>query len=114
MRKAFTVIEVIVVLAILAVIGAIFLFSAKAGCRPSEEQRSNAEDQMRTHMSKLGYEIQGVSCMNADSDGDGYVSCTATYKNGQNLGQLEAECASIVGWGKSGCRPVKAIYRQNY
>ena len=55
----------------------------------------------RGFLGSLGYRVIGVSCMDADSDGDGYVSCTARVE-GQSA-PVAIECASAYSW-KSGCR----------
>lgn len=50
---------------------------------------------------QLGYKVQGVTCMDMDSDGDGYVSCTVALEGG--AAPIAVECASAYSI-KSGCR----------
>lgn len=91
-----------IVVAIIA-IAATCAFSC-GGCG----QKANAEQEMRDYMTSLGYTVKAVNCVNRDSDGDGYVSCTGTYedKNG-NIHQISSECASTFSFGNSGCRAPK-------
>lgn len=106
MRKAYTLIEVIVVVLVIV----IFLALVVGGVRGCAGRRGAAEDSMREYVSKLypGREIIGVACTNIDSDGDGYISCTATIDtdNGPNVveRQINAQCATGFLSLNSGCK----------
>ena len=106
MRKAFTLIELLVVVAIVAIVIAL-VFGAVRGCAG---RGAAAEDSMREYVGKLypGREIIGVACTNVDSDGDGYISCTATIDtdNGPNVveRQINAQCATGFLSFNSGCK----------
>lgn len=69
---------------------------ATLNCQP--KQRS--EDHARQWAKELGVEVQGVSCVNQDSDGDGYVSCTVKRGNGE---LMAIECNPSMGL-EGGCR----------
>lgn len=105
MRKAFTLIELIVVVAIVLVL-VLLVVGGVRGCTG----RGAAEDSMREYVGKLypGREIIGVACTNIDSDGDGYISCTATIDtdNGPNIveRQINAQCATGFLSFNSGCK----------
>lgn len=68
------------------------------------QDTSSLESSGRGFLSSLGYKVVGVSCMNMDSDGDGYVSCTARVEGQQQ--PVAIECASAYSF-KSGCRMQK-------
>jgi len=51
-----------------------------------------------------------ILCVQRDTDYNGYVSCTATYNDKQNVLQtVTAECA--VTLNNDGCRPLEPEYR---
>ena len=55
--------------------------------------------------------MKGVSCMNYDSDSDGYVSCAV------NIGMqepMQIECASTYSILSRGCRMVKVSVKGLY
>lgn len=84
----------------------IVLFTAimLVGCVP---QRDNAEAEARAYASNMNMKLHGVSCVDYDTDGDGYVSCTLNVDEGNGQSRTEAiECATMFSWN-SGCRAVK-------
>ena len=75
-------------------------------------RQSAAEAAMRSHMQKLYPEAKGItaSCANVDTDGDGYIRCSATYLDAagnRTAVPVEAECA-VGGWFSKnrGCVPL--------
>lgn len=59
-----------------------------------------------------GQEVVNVECQNADSDDNGYVSCTASVKDSKGDIKLHPlECAATwfyeVRWTMTGCRTPK-------
>lgn len=106
MRKAFTLIELIVVVAIVAILIALVV----GGVRGCAGRGAVAEDSMREYVGKLypGREIIGVACTNIDSDGDGYISCTATIDTDSGPSvverQINAQCATGFLSFNSGCK----------
>lgn len=115
MRKAFTLIELVVVVVIVFIVIALIV----GGVRGCTGRGAAAEDSMREYIGKLypGREIIGVACTNVDSDGDGYISCTATVDtdNGPNVveRQINAQCATgFLSWN-SGCKAaIPQVYPQ--
>jgi preprotein translocase subunit YajC len=107
-RVALTTIELIALVGIVVII-IIFVISIMSRLQSGK----NAEEDMRNYVSNLypGREIIGVSCVKVDSDGDGYVSCTATVDldNGPNVQEkmVAAECAGGFANFNEGCRPMK-------
>lgn len=65
--------------------------------------KSTAEDEAREYAQELNLELEAVSCVKQDTDGDGYVSCTLKLKDGQTLPR---ECAGAYNLN-SGCREQK-------
>ena len=62
------------------------------------------QTQAKEFATSMGYDVKGLSCMNTDSNNDGYVSCAV------NVGMqepLQIECASMYSIIRSGCRLVK-------
>ena len=80
----------------------IFLLSSLLfGCL---EDSAKLQNQAKEFTKSMGYDFKGTSCMNTDSDNDGYVSCAV------NVGMqepLQIECASLYSIVRSGCRLVK-------
>ncbi|MBI2483055.1 hypothetical protein HYV74_02635 [Candidatus Uhrbacteria bacterium] len=72
--------------------------------------RSAAERGMHRHIESVftDHKFLGGACMNVDSDGDGYVSCTARTANKQGIEQTHAlECAGAMTL-QNGCRSQRA------
>lgn len=75
------------------------------------ENPSNLETQAKEFGVSMGYDVKGVSCMNYDSDNDGYVSCAV------NIGTqepLQIECSSMYSIFRRGCRLVKINMLRRY
>ena len=68
-----------------------------------------AEGEARGWASELGLEIKNVSCVEKDTDGDGYVSCTIVMADGVTTKNVE--CAGARSTSNlirnSGCRDPK-------
>lgn len=104
-RNGFTLIELLIVIVILGIFlgicGAIFV-----NCN-SLVGSGKAEDFARQHVAALypTHEVVGLSCVTQDSDGDGYVSCTVTIREGEGAVEaLALECSRFTFGGRSGCR----------
>ena len=98
--------EGIIVLAILAVVIAVC-----TGLRSGPEVRAQATDAATAYAAGMGYADPHVQCVEMDSDGDGYVSCTVafTQPNG-TIGKDAIECVGGFGVAaalNSGCRTPK-------
>lgn len=73
------------------------------GCACPSSKTADTEDDARTFARNTGDEITGVSCVDRDTDGDGYVSCTV-FRRGKD--PLAIECAR--GWTMNrGCKLAK-------
>jgi prepilin-type N-terminal cleavage/methylation domain-containing protein len=106
--RGFTLVELLIVVAVIGVVCFGFL-----GMCTVQSASSRAED-AKSFATGLGYDIRGASCMNRDSDGDGYVSCTVSVadKNG-NLSMVPVECASSFSCS-SGCRMQKMVIPNSF
>lgn len=79
----------------------LFLSFLLFGCL---EDPVKLQNQAKEFTKSMGYDFKGASCINTDSDSDGYVSCAV------NIGMqepLQIECASLYSVIRSGCRLVK-------
>ena len=74
------------------------------------ENVSSLEQEAKAYAQKLGYNVMGASCMNYDSDSDGYVSCTVSL---QDLREpIGVECSSRYKILQSGCKLQKMAARK--
>lgn len=80
-------------------ISALEMMLGLAGCY---ENSGKLENTAREFVQKLGNEPIGASCMNRDSDHDGYVSCTVSIKG--STVPLSVECASQWALLTQGCK----------
>ena len=104
----FTLIELIIVIAIIGILAAVVLPLFTSG----QNVKATAERSMKEHVQGL-YPSEDVraQCASRDTDGDGYVRCTATYalSSGERK-EITAECATgVFSFGNSGCVPIKAV-----
>lgn len=83
-----------------------------AGCgRLTSGQMSQAEAEARSYAGANypDHEIVNVDCKGLDSDGDGYVRCNLSVRNGTNTQTPNIECAygKMMSWAE-GCQQPKA------
>ena len=98
--------------AVIAVLVLILFSLLIGGMGVGCSRQSAAEAAMRSHLQKLYPEAKGItaSCSNVDTDGDGYIRCSATYLDAagtRSATPIEAECA-VGGWfaRNRGCVPL--------
>jgi prepilin-type N-terminal cleavage/methylation domain-containing protein len=106
--RAFTLIELMIVMAIGGVVlliigGGIYKFAFNS--------HDTAESEAAKWAKKMNYDVQGVDCVDLDSDGDGYVSCTIALKGNPN--PVAIECARSMSLN-NGCRLQKPAIRRGY
>lgn len=84
--KGFSVVELMIVVAIIGILFIIVGSGAVAigaGCVSPSEVEGSAERNAKEFASKMGIKYEGLSCSGADSDHDGYTSCTFNLGDGK-------------------------------
>lgn len=107
-NRGFTIIELLIVVAVVAVVGVLVMSVAGAGC--SMGSADHAEAAAQAHAGKLGWKVKGIACAGTDTDGDGYISCTVGLGNGDER-NLECESGGSLSRA-SGCKQAPLI-KQN-
>jgi hypothetical protein len=63
----------------------------------------------RRYEKDLGFDVQGVSCTQVDTDNDGYVTCSVSIRGGDALKIQSIQCAASdsdgCGRRAEGCKP---------
>lgn len=80
--------------------GAIVAMALVIGACGLGEAKVSAEKFAEQHFQD---DVQSVTCMTRDSDGDGYVSCTVFLKSTPTQ-PMAIECATGIMSCNSGCR----------
>jgi prepilin-type N-terminal cleavage/methylation domain-containing protein len=105
MRKGFTLIELMIVIAILAILGTVVVTSLRGCGRGSKEDAMASAQQ---YVGEMGWEYVAGTCAGNDSDGDGYISCDLRVresKGAEYVVEKHLECASgSVTSTTSGCK----------
>lgn len=100
-RRGLNLIEVMILIAVVGGLS-ILVIAGMGSClgKGSEDVEGTAQE----YAQKMGIKVTGVSCMNNDSDGDGYVSCSlSTKKADGGVEIIPIECAARWSFG-TGCK----------
>jgi prepilin-type N-terminal cleavage/methylation domain-containing protein len=117
MNKGFTLVELLIVVAVVGILSLVGL-TLVGGLVGSNVDGDAAATNMTQYVQDLYPEYTSIraSCTNADTDGDGYVRCTATALDSKGVRittPLTAECTGNIStnaWGvfvNEGCAPIK-------
>jgi prepilin-type N-terminal cleavage/methylation domain-containing protein len=101
MKNGFTLVEVFIAVTVLVVVGAFLLRVTGAGGGESVEKEASAFAKNISPDAK-------VTCVDIDSDGDGYVSCTVFPPEGKP--PVAIECASSYS-PNNGCRIAQPVIK---
>lgn len=97
-QPGFTLIELLIcIVVILLCIAGTATFISGRGSSES------AEAYALEHAEKLGWSTSGIACAGADSDRDGYISCTVALEDG-SVKELECGSGSIFAFRIKGCK----------
>lgn len=102
-QRGATIAELLILTVIITIISLIVLGTCARAVKSDDGQ---AETAARAFGRTLGLDVRGASCVDYDSDGDGYVSCTLSVREGETTRVLAVECARAVTWA-TGCRMQK-------
>lgn len=99
--RGFTLVELIITVAMVMVM----VIGAGMGITKCASSQSTAEEEARVYAQKMGMKIKGVSCMNRDTDSDGYVSCTLNVVDKDDREtSIPIECAARWTYNNEGCK----------
>jgi len=103
--RGLTVIELMIMVAIGAIIAVIIAFFLRGGIGGATGiDHEAAVKEARQFANDNSMADANVSCVNTDSDGDGYVSCTLSLKRADGSVQFTPiECAAKLNLN-SGCK----------
>jgi hypothetical protein len=94
-----------IVISIIGIIAAVVFGAASGGCPGGADTEAEA----RAWAADLGIPAKAASCVGADNDGDGYISCTIIPAD-PAASPMFVECVGAWGWGE-GCRAPKVTVR---
>lgn len=101
-KRGFTLIELLVVVAFVGIV----LSALLMGVGSCQSNKTDAEAEATSFAQSMGIKVKAVNCVDRDSDGDGYVSCTVSEEVNGATKLHAVECASGWSWN-SGCRMQK-------
>ena len=106
-KRGFTLIELLIVVAIVAVLGLVVASACKGGVGRVVGDKGAAQESLHEWADTLyGQGKWKGMCTEADTDGDGYVSCSIVVAG--NVTPVPVECAGKLTLQK-GCRTPKVV-----
>lgn len=115
-NKGFTLIELMISVAIIGIIAIVIATLFFRGCSSAlTGDKETAVSNMRTFAQEMGWKMLGGTCVDTDSDGDGYISCTVSIQGGEGQAPVEKAllCASGAILARTGgCKLAQGVYQQ--
>lgn len=108
-NKGFTLIELMIGIVAVCILGSIIVggFAAAFNLNSSKAETDAVQFAQKMYRVKDA----AASCTNADTDGDGYVSCTVTGDDGHGrLVEKYLECAKVFTFN-SGCKTTRMVFQ---
>lgn len=103
-NKGFTVFELMVTVVFCLIVISLVSYGI-GGCGPDAEKANKLAQDFAKHIPGT---TGSVTCMNRDSDGDGYCRCTIFTQTGYDL--IECDCRRYCLWDcANSCAPVETV-----
>lgn len=101
-NRGMTLVELMILIAVIGVVAALVVGVVFRGCVTGQSDKLTSTAQ--AFGASMGLKVQHANCVDRDSDGDGYVSCTLSVADKDGSTRLmPVECATSYSFN-TGCR----------
>lgn len=109
-KRGHALVELMILVAVVAIVLAIIVAMVGRGCTDvTGMDHKKAVNEAGKWGQEMGLDVKGVSCVNVDSNVDGYVSCSlSTAGKDGTISIVPIECAASLTIN-SGCRVARVI-----